>query len=259
MKEIPLLLGSPRDAAFFNPVDFVKYARKKRAGYVRMPLRVVLCFNDAIFEHFKKMGAQFEKNEARFANHYLTAFFKWNGKDIAVIKLDIGGPGSVATVEEAIVLGAKKFLVVGFAGGISSLLETGDFVLPLKAIRDEGTSYHYAAPSKYSLPDPGLTRKLIAACEKHGIYPFKGVTWTTDAPYRETVRKLEKYRREGVLTVEMEAASLFAVARHRKARIAGLFIAADLLSGKKWKPHFHKPRAMEAKHKLVEIALDAIV
>jgi uridine phosphorylase len=64
----------------------------------------------------------------------------------------------------------------------------------------------------------------------------RGVSWTTDAPYRETRRKVEAYRDEGVKTVEMEAAALFAVGRRLKVPTAAVFVIGDRLADLAWQP-----------------------
>lgn len=84
-----------------------------------------------------------------------------------------------------------------------------------RAIRDEGTSHHDRPDATYAYPCPDLTASLCAAIRHNGL-PFQmETTWTTDAPYRETVEEIIRYRAEGVVTVEMEAAALFAVAQYR--------------------------------------------
>jgi len=85
------------------------------------------------------------------------------------------------------------------------------------AIRDEGTSYHYLPPdSEVACKSP-----LVPLLEHELIgtgWPVRsGKVWTTDAPYRETKAQLNKWIREGVLAVEMQAASLFAFGIARQA------------------------------------------
>ena len=68
-----------------------------------------------------------------------------------------------------------------------------------------------------------------------------GMTWTIDAPYRETVAEVKHYQDAGVLTVEMEAAALFAVATIRGVPIASAFSISDLLTSVTWEPRFDAP------------------
>ncbi|MGC1356794.1 MAG: uridine phosphorylase, partial [Xanthobacteraceae bacterium] len=88
-----------------------------------------------------------------------------------------------------------------------------------RAMRDEGTSYHYAAPSAYSEADPRLIALAAEALRKKGLQAIVGSTWTTDAPFRETAEAIETARSKGVLAVEMEAAALYAFARAKSANV----------------------------------------
>src|SRR4029079_11832390 len=84
-----------------------------------------------------------------------------------------------------------------------------------RALRDEGTSYHYTAPSDYSDADPALVARAAAALKAAGQPVFVGPTWTTDAPFRETEAAIAAARARNILAVEMEAAALYAFARAR--------------------------------------------
>jgi nucleoside phosphorylase len=88
-----------------------------------------------------------------------------------------------------------------------------------RALRDEGTSYHYAAPSEYSEAAPQLIATVTQALAKNGVIAVTGSTWTTDAPFRETTEAIAAARSKGVLAVEMEAAALYAFARAKKLQI----------------------------------------
>jgi uridine phosphorylase len=154
----------------------------------------------------------------------------------------IGAPALSVTVEELAVLGARRFVAVGYAGAVRADLPAGSYVLCTRALRDEGTSYHYTRPSRWARPSPGLTRSLAQALEG-GKAPFRrGPSWTIDAPYRETVEELRSVRRAGVLTVEMEASALFAIARVRHLEAAAVFAISDHLDEHGWTPRFREAR-----------------
>jgi uridine phosphorylase len=82
-----------------------------------------------------------------------------------------------------------------------------------RALRDEGTSYHYAAPSEYAEADSRLVAKAVAALKGQSQHVIAGPSWTTDAPFRETAEAIEAARSKGVLAVEMDAAALYTFAR----------------------------------------------
>lgn len=132
-------------------------------------------------------------------------------------------------------------------------------MIPTEAIREEGTSHHYLLPEVPVHPSERLVRALEEACAAQGITPAPalGTSWTTDAPYRELVSKVERYRRAGALTVEMEAAALFAVAKVRRVEVALLLVVSDQL-GERWKPAFFSEEVEASLKRAVRIALEAI-
>jgi Phosphorylase superfamily len=118
------------------------------------------------------------------------------------------------------------------------------------ALRDEGTSYHYAPPQPFAWPDPELTARLRAALPTAA----HGPSWTTDAPYRETAEEIARYGAEGILTVEMEASCLFTVAAITGTVAAAAFVVSDMLHGEQWEPHFGSPGVLSGLWALFEAA-----
>ena len=146
------------------------------------------------------------------------------GGQVGVCCMGIGAPAVVAQLELFVALGVRRFLSVGTAGGLGPEQTAGDIVVVTGAIRDEGTSYHYAAPEADVSPDAELTGALARALRRVGVAPGFGLTWTTDAPYRQTAEEILEYRRRGVLTVEMEAAALFAASRALAVELASAVV-----------------------------------
>src|SRR3984957_19218733 len=154
--------------------------------------------------------------------------------DLGLARLPIGAPAAAIAVEELSARGAELFIGVGTVGAIDERLAAGDLVVCSAALRDEGTSYHYAPPEPFAVPDPGLTARLRAALPE----AVHGPSWTTDAPYRETAEEVAKYRADGIVTVEMEASCLFTVATTVGVAAAAVFTVSDVLHGEQWSPHF---------------------
>lgn len=88
-----------------------------------------------------------------------------------------------------------------------------------RALRDEGTSYHYAPASEYGEADPALVAAAAAALAGGRQQVVTGTSWTTDAPFRETAKAIEAARLKGVLAVEMEAAALYTFARATRRQV----------------------------------------
>jgi uridine phosphorylase len=107
--------------------------------------------------------------------------------------------------------GCRLLLSLTSAGQIKASGPTPYFVIIERALRDEGTSYHYAAPAEFADADPALVAKAAAVLAHKRV--FVGPSWTTDAPFRETAEAIEAARAKGILAVEMEAAALYTFAR----------------------------------------------
>lgn len=105
------------------------------------------------------------------------------------------------------------------AGQITPVRKPPYFVVIERALRDEGTSYHYAAPSDYGEADSALASAAMRALKAKNIDAVMGVTWTTDAPFRETAEAIEAAREKGILAVEMEAAALYAFAQAANKKV----------------------------------------
>jgi purine-nucleoside phosphorylase len=101
-----------------------------------------------------------------------------------------------------------------------------------------------------------LTARLKTAMERLGTAFEQGPTWTIDAPYRETVSEIRRYRLRGILTVEMEASAMFSVARLRDCEAAALFVVSDNLDERGWEPRFYDCRP--DLHRALEIAVEAL-
>jgi len=138
--------------------------------------------------------------------------------ELGFARLPIGAPVTAIVVEELAALGVEAVVSVGTAGAIGSGLVPGDLVVCSGALRDEGTSHHYAPPERFALPDEGLTGRLRAQLPT----AVSGLSWTTDAPYRETAEEIMAYRGEGILTVDMEAAALFCCTEKRGSLTSAL-------------------------------------
>ena len=126
------------------------------------------------------------------------------------------------TLRQRIRFVTKKVITVGIAGSLQyKNIKEGDIVLCTKAIRNEGTSYHYLKPSKYAYPDKNLLEKIESVLIKNNQTYHKGPSITIDAPYQFTIKEASRLRNEGVITSEMEASAIFAVAKFRNISADG--------------------------------------
>jgi uridine phosphorylase len=230
--------------ALFNPADFVTYANYP----TDLPAKYVLTYETSALNYFRRRYRPAQKIKLR------ADLSIYQYRDTGFVRIaGIGSPNAVTAIEELIALGGKTFITVGTAGG---LYREGIFLCK-RALRDEGTSYHYTSRGKYSYPDKELTSKLGRCLRNQGLKYFEGTTWTTDAPYRETRAEIKHYAKKGVATVEMEASALFVVAKYRKAKIAGAFIVGDVLE-ERWEPKFKNIAVKSMLNRLVDTAMECL-
>lgn len=229
--DFPKLVGKHRMKPLLTP-DVLVASLKKKVGDV--PRRAVFIYLEHLTPKFvERLHLVVHADLTRFLFNPKRTYIT-DREDLLVSVLPIGAPTTAIVAEELGALGVSEFLLLGTAGGLSPTLSTGDIVLCTKAVRDEGTSHHYLADSLYSTPSPELTGKLRIIIEKLGLRYRAGPTWTTDAPYMETAGEVTHYRKAGVLTVEMEASGLFAVAKKRGYKAGAVFVISDLLGENGW-------------------------
>jgi uridine phosphorylase len=142
----------------------------------------------------------------------------------------VGAPFAVLVSEQLIASGCRNIIGYSSAGAVSRELKPPCLIVPDRAVRDEGTSYHYLPPEDEVRADSRLPEILARRAEACGLPVRRGATWTTDAPYRETASQIERHRREGVLTVEMEAAALMALAKVRPCEVASLLHVTNAMA-----------------------------
>jgi uridine phosphorylase len=158
----------------------------------------------------------------------------YHGKRLAFLHPCIGAPLAAGFLEELIALGCKKFVVCGGAGVLNSDIVVGHIIVPDKALRDEGTSYHYLPPSRTVSANPVVVKAIESVLTKHNVPFVKGMTWTTDAFYRETYEKVRIRRDEGCIVVEMEAAAYFAVSLFRDVLLGQILYGGDDVGSEEW-------------------------
>jgi len=178
------------------------------------------------------------------------------GRRLAFFHPGVGAPIAAGLLEDVIAFGCKKFVVVGGAGVLVKELTVGKLILVASAVRGEGVSYHYIQPGREVHTQPVALAAIRATLEAKNIPFVSGKTWTTDAPYRETQSMIDARRAEGCLTVEMEAASLLAVAQFRKVPLGQILYAGDDLSGEDWDKRGWQSRK-EVRESLFWLAADA--
>lgn len=220
------------DKIIVEPKAFLQYLNNGKIPNIGLAKNVIFLYDKSLLKILKQ---QFKVKKIRgFSNDCYVI----ENKVLICLGFGIGCPAAVAAIEELIAAGANRFISFGTAGGISHEMQLGDIVVCTSALIDEGTSQHYIPEKKYSFPHEGLTNELYSFIKQQFNDTTKGISWTTDAPFRETVETLAIYQKDGIHTVEMEASSLFTVGQFRNVEVASLFVIGDLLTSEGWQPGF---------------------
>ncbi|CAB4891731.1 unannotated protein [freshwater metagenome] len=180
------------------------------------------------------------------------------GVEIALVSPGVGAPAAVTSLEVVIALGATKIIGCGGAGIVRAGFDIGHVIVPTSAVRDEGTSYHYAPPEATVAPHPRALAAIDDVLSEAGVPHDRGLTWTTDAFFRETEAKVARRRDQGCITVEMEAAAMFAAAAFRGVVYGQLLYAGDDVSSAQW-DHRHWEKQSSARDHLLDLALAAVI
>lgn len=179
------------------------------------------------------------------------------GYPFSTIASPMGAPMAVMLLEQLIALGARRFLYVGFCGALAPPYRIGDGFIPIRAVREEGTSYHYLPPEVEPASSSHLNALLHTHAAQLTLNVRQGPIWTTDAPYRETDHKIRQFQEAGIHAVDMEMAALFAVAHYRGCEVAALLLVSDECYHPTWKPGFGAERLRHACQAAVEVCVAA--
>lgn len=212
----PILVDKHYDApSAFTPESLLREARRQRgASSADVPAVCLLDPDGDIVRELRARGRA-RRHDGWVCYHTELFVFEERGLCIGVVGCAVGAAFAVLVAEELFASGCQLLISVTSSGQIVPVQAPPYFVLIERALRDEGTSYHYLPPSSWSPAPHDLLADLDDAFDRLGADVRRGATWTTDAPFRETADAIEAMRRRGILAVEMEAAALYAFAQAR--------------------------------------------
>ena len=220
--------------AIINPEDL----NESIEGF---PETAVSCFAR---ETFARMLADFEHElitTTSMANIEIPIYRIFvDGRELALFNAPVGASACVAILEDMIAFGMKKLVLFGTCGILDEEIKETSVIIPTEALRDEGTSYHYAPPGDEVAYDESLLVELEAIFDKHDIEHIRTKSWTTDAFYRETPDKVKRRLAAGAQVVDMEASAIMAWSQFRKSKVYQFFYTADYVD--------HHNRTWDARH-----------
>lgn len=220
MSSPPILDNKQPDApSVFEPAALLREARRQKGlATVDVPPVCVLDPDGDIVRRLKSVG-EARRFDGWPCYHTDLYSFPLAGQTAGIVACAVGAPFAVLVAEELFACGCRILISLTSAGQIVSAGSPPYFVVIDRALRDEGTSYHYAAPDVFAEADPHIVELAMRAIEDAGLRAYVGPSWTTDAPFRETAAAVAVARAKGVLAVEMEAAALYTFARQRNRTV----------------------------------------
>lgn len=253
LNRLPLLNHPLEAETAFKPEALLAAVRARNGREAsRLPSICVLDFDGDLLDALKADGAT-SRSEHWACFHTAMETLCIDGVEVGIVDRTIGGPYAVLVAEQMAACGVRAVIGLASAGRIDPRLPMPSLVVPTKALRDEGTSLHYLPPSRYvDAPEPSasiLTEELAGM----GLPTTRGAVWTTDAPYRETAEQIRAHAAEGVLAVEMQAASLFALAQARRLAVGVVVHVTNATDGED--RNFDKGAGGEEREILRRIAL----
>lgn len=240
--------------AVVNPDDIV-------APVQGMPKTAVTCFASETFGRMLESFGGEKIAESRVANMVIPVYkTTYRGVELALFLSDVGAPPCVALLEDIFAMGAKKVVMFGTCGVLDSAIADCSIIIPDAAVRDEGTSFHYAPPSD----EIAVNTKYIGAfremLDRIGCAYTVGKTWTTDGIYRETKAKVARRKEAGCICVDMECSAVAALAQFRGKDVFQFFYAADNLDAEVWDERSLSNTAnLSEKDKVALLAMDFAV
>ncbi len=248
----PLFPDKHKLPALLSADDMIAFRRKHGLGELAAPQSAIICLYNGLMRRFPW------RYPSRRVKGFLGDIYllKRTGGKVAVLgNFGIGAPAIASIAEEMMAWGVQNIVDLSLAGGLQAGLTPGSIVVCERALRDEGTSYHYLAPRRTVDASPELVSALCKGLQERGLDCTTGTAWSTDAPYRETREEAEQFASEGAKAIDMESAGIFAAAERRGRRAASVFVIGDSLAGPRWSA----PVDMRLLHQRLKSVLEALI
>jgi uridine phosphorylase len=202
-----------------TPENLLREARRQKTLPVADVPTICVLDPDGDLVDYLHASGQAQPHRAWACYHTRLDTFVQQDITYGIVGRVVGAPFAVLVAEELFASGCRLIISITSAGQITKLGKPPYFVLIERALRDEGTSYHYLPPASYSTLRPELADMVLAAWGDDAVVLHRGASWTTDAPFRETETAIAAARAAGILAVEMEAAALYALAMAKQQDI----------------------------------------
>jgi uridine phosphorylase len=218
--EIPILTHKHyHTPSVFTAENLLREARRQKGlAQGSVPAICVLDPDGDLVDYLHATGSA-QAHPTWACYHTTLDIFVHEEIEYGIVGRVVGAPFAVLVAEELFASGCQLLISLTSAGQICPVAQPPYVVLIEKALRDEGTSYHYLPPAAYSYLEPGWRAEIASGWDEAAISLQIGASWTTDAPFRETREAIVACQEKGILAVEMEAAALYALATAKKKNI----------------------------------------
>ena len=219
--EAPILSDKHYQApSAFTPESLLREARRQKSLIDLPTARVCILDPDGDIVRRLKADGRARLDPAWACYHSELYRFEAAGQEFGIVGCAVGASFAVLVAEQLFASGCELLLSMTSAGQLAAIgVAPPYFVLIERALRDEGVSYHYLPASEYTAAAEDLLCAMDGAFDDLRTPVIRGATWTTDAPFRETVVEIAAMRDRGLLAVEMEAAGLYAFAQALGRRV----------------------------------------
>lgn len=199
------------------------------------PKIAVSCFARFTFDRLVKELNGIKIASISIANMEIPVYkANYQGVEVALFMSYVGAASCVAVIEDIFAMGAEKLIIFGTCGVLDSSINDCSVIIPNMAMRDEGTSFHYAPSSDEIVVNPKYIDLFKTILDNQNYKYHIGRVWTTDGIYRETREKVKLRKSQGCICVDMECSAVAALAQFREKDIFHFFYAADNLDCEEW-------------------------
>jgi len=234
------------------PSDIVTSFTGKSAQALSLPQRAVIVFSNGDLNRLMKQRTITVKEEWQ----PFRTIYRVEGTSTVITVCSIGGPNIAALVEELSAFGMNECVLWGYCGALRDDINVGDVVVVRRALREEGVSFHYL-DEETDFIESSWCGEWASAKDDYGFR--EGTVWSCDALYRETEEKISRYGTQGILGVEMETASFYAVCRHKGIKGIAFLVVSDIFHHKRWKSGFRTKPFKEGVKRLTGFMLDRVI
>ena len=197
---------------------------------LKLPKKCIYAFlEDEIDRYAQLVGAKHVGEFISATKTYPVYAINYKGEEVCLAQAPVGSAPAAQFMDWLIGYGVEKIISAGTCGVLADIEENA-FLVPVRALRDEGASYHYVAPSRYMEMQLEAVSAIEQVLEQREIPYEEVMTWSTDGFYRETPEKVAYRKEEGCAVVEMECSALAAVAQLRGVVWGELLFTADSLA-----------------------------